>query len=266
MSGPTLVDGHVHVHPCFDLGRFLRSAVDNFRLAGSEAPGVLLLTESAGARFFEDARRASGEGPPGDWRFRETSESSSLVVEHEGTPVLVIVAGRQVVTSESLEVLGIGIDGDWPDGGTLRATIETVRADGAMAGIPWGFGKWWFGRGRRVADVVSSAAPGEIFLGDNGGRPRVGIRPPLFRKAETRGIRVLPGSDPLPFPDQARRPGTRGFVLGAALSLDHPVRDLRAALYDPGVPTTPYGSGERIVPFVKCQIAMQLHKRRRPDR
>lgn len=264
MSGSTFVDGHVHVHPCFDVGLFLQSAVDNVRRAGAAGPGVLLLTESEGARFFREARGAAVRASGCQWVYRETSEDSSLVVLRDGEPALVVIAGRQVVTAESLEVLAIGVDGDWPDGGTIRETLRAVRGDGALAGIPWGFGKWWFGRGKLVGDIVSVSSPDELFLGDNGGRPRFGTRPALFRKAESRGIRVLPGSDPLPFPDQARRPGTRGFVLEAPVSLDTPFRDLRASLTDPRVCTRPYGAGERVTPFVKNQIAMQMHKRRRP--
>ena len=222
--------------------------------------GMLLLTESAGDNFFRWAREAAANRDDDGWTYHRTAEPDSLVVQRRDGRRLVLVAGRQVVTSESLEVLAVGRDLNCPDGQTIRSTLEQIRRNGALAVIPWGFGKWWFGRGRIVRLLLESSDPKDLFLGDNGGRPRIGVRPALFARAEARGIRILPGSDPLPFAWQAASVGSYGFALDLPLDLARPAEQLRARLFDQDVTISPFGRRERLLPFAWCQLAMQIRK------
>ena len=82
---------------------------------------------------------------------------------------LVLVAGRQIQTLEGLEALALGTDSEFPDGLELTAALAEVRASGALAVLPWGFGKWWFRRGQLARKAIDSAAANEFFLGDNRG-------------------------------------------------------------------------------------------------
>jgi hypothetical protein len=265
---PWLIDGHVHVHPCFSEDDVFESASSNLARAarglGAEGngPRVLLLTESAGDHFFRRALERAAGPASGRWTFRETGEPDSVTVRGEGENPVVVVAGRQVVTSDALEVLALCRDVEVPDGRPIGRTLDDVRGAGALAAVPWGFGKWWLGRGRIVRDLIDREDPATFFLGDNGGRPAMGRKPALFRRAARRGIRVLPGSDPLPFPAQARRVGSYGFVVAGPLDTERPARSLRDALTDPGTRPRPFGRGERLIPFVRSQVAMQLRGRR----
>jgi hypothetical protein len=264
-----VVDGHVHLHGCFDVPSFLDEAEANLVVVARalgldpELPGVLLLTESAEDAAFRDLRSRAGEAGGSGWSFRHTAEPESLLALRAEAPRLILVAGRQVATAEGLEVLALGCDASFDDGRPLAETLAAVRECGALPAVPWGFGKWWLGRGRLVRTLVEREEPGRFFLGDNGGRPALSRGPRLFAVAERRGIRVLPGSDPLPFAAQSRRVGTFGFVLRVPLDLERPSARIKATLSDASTTVEPFGEGRRLLPFLRDQVAMQLHKRRR---
>ncbi len=244
---PVLVDAHVHLYDCFPLAAFLDGAAANFAAAaarrGLEGPpaGVLLLAAGAGEGALERLERADGAR-------------------------LVLVAGRQAAAAEGVEVLALACRAEIPDGEPLAATLAAARAAGALPVVPWGAGKWWWGRGRLVAAAVEREDPADFFLGDSGGRPRLARRPALFERAARRGIRVLPGSDPLPFARHARRAGSTGFALEGGpeggLDGERPGASLRRALRESRGAPAPYGDGERALPFLINAVAMQLRKRR----
>ncbi len=269
---PVLVDAHVHLYDCFPLAAFLDGAAANFAAAaarrGLEGPpaGVLLLAEGAGEGALERLERAVGGEVPTGWRLRALPEAGSLAAERADGARLVLVAGRQAAAAEGVEVLALACRAEIPDGEPLAATLAAARAAGALPVVPWGAGKWWRGRGRLVAAAVEREDPADFFLGDSGGRPRLARRPALFERAARRGIRVLPGSDPLPFARHARRAGSTGFALdgGPLGGLDgaRPGASLWRALRESRGAPAPYGDGERALPFLVNAVAMQLRKRR----
>lgn len=261
-----LVDAHVHFHACFDIELFLASARENFAATASEAgiePGYsafLLLTESADANWFAQlTERASRGWKVCDlWTAHATSDEREVRLVHTSGMTLNIVAGRQIVTAERLEVLALGSAFTVPDGYPIIETIQRVSELGAVPVIPWGFGKWLGRRGRKVHEVLSTATAGELFLGDNSGR-LIGTRDPeQFVRARAKGIAILPGTDPFPFPEQARRVGRMGFVVRSSHELSS-WKQLREALVArEGI--TPYGDLEQPLPFVMNQVAMQVVK------
>lgn len=270
MEGPLgehlLVDGHVHFHESFDPRRFLDAAHANLRTAAErrdlpEARGCLLFTESRGVTFFRSLRdgavRAEG------WRFSRTAEAESLFARRREGGRVLLVAGRQVVTTERLEVLAIGVDADFEDGQGLRETVDVVGAADGVPVIPWGFGKWTGRRGKLVAAMVETAAPGRLFLGDNGGRLSLGATPELFAVAEDRRVPVLPGSDPLPFPDQVDRVGSYGFVLPGPPDPERPAAWVKARLRELRESPSQFGRLESLPRFCRYQVAMQLRRFRR---
>jgi hypothetical protein len=173
--------------------------------------------------------------------------------------LLLIIAGRQVATHEGLEVLALATCRQFEDGLSVLETLKQVRASGGLAVVPWGFGKWWGRRGTLLTDVLES---GELdALGDNGGRPRILSEPRQFSMARSKGLPILPGSDPLPFPGQERRVGSFGFVLEGMLSARTPARDLRRLLSARTRSVWRFGSLQRIGPFLSAQLRMQLRNR-----
>jgi hypothetical protein len=165
------------------------------------------------------------------------------------------------VTAEDLEILALCTDANFPEGLPLDATLDLVQRAGGMPAIPWGAGKWLGKRGAIVRHSLESQASGKLFLGDNSGRPVFWGTPRHFELAQQRGIRVLPGTDPLPFASEYWRPGSFGFALSETLTPEHPAGDLKRLLVDPSTVLSPYGSLENPYRFVRNQIRMQLRKR-----
>jgi len=90
------------------------------------------------------------------------------------------------------------------------------------------------------------------------GRPAGG--PALFDRAEKLGIRILPGSDPLPFPDHADRAGSYGFAIEGPFDSDRPAESLGMALRRVESRPVGYGLRQSLLPFVRNQLAMQWRK------
>jgi hypothetical protein len=263
-----LVDTHVHIHSCFDIEVFLASAARNFRSAAvkycPEQPyrAVLCLTEDAGISEFEHFRKLAGNhsGLNG-WSVGRTGERHSLILSHHDLGELTILAGRQIRCEEGLEVLALGTSHSFDDGITVSAAIEQIHGEAALAVLPWGFGKWTGRRGRVVRGILESRKPEEISLGDNSGRLAWWPEPGLFETARRNGFRILPGTDPLPFPSEVTRAASCGVAVQGNLSSTEPARALIEILSEPSVQIRPFGRLETPLRFLRNQLAMQLVKR-----
>lgn len=267
-----LVDGHVHVHGCFEVAAFLEAAHENFaRVAGQRYPGrswvgVLCLTEGAGERGFDRLRRArespraSAAPATASWHARPTEEEVSLRLTSKTGQTLIAIAGCQVQAREGLEVLALGTRRRFDGGAPIEEAIERVAEAGALPVVPWGFGKWIGERGRRVKRLLRDDEMPRFFLGDNANRPSFLPRPTLFARAEAQGVFDLPGSDPLPFPREGGQVGRAGFALEGALSPDAPARDLKATLEGRRRPLPTFMRPEAPLRFARNQLAMQVRK------
>jgi len=274
-SYEVLLDAHVHFHPCYSRAEFFSAAVRNFDAGaaqlGLDGPrlGGLMFTESSGDNAFHAMVARAKPTPPAGlaqhrWWFRPGGEDNALwaILGPDERERLLLIAGRQLVTSDGLEVLALGCADELPDGMELRAAIGAVLNAGAIPVVPWGFGKWWSRRGRLVKELLGSDVGGRYFLGDNAGRPRAGARPHLFDRGRARGIFVLPGSDPLPFRRQMNKAGRCGFRLGNGFDNERPAASIIESLrHCDGQPDT-FGSYESLGNFARDQVSMQLRKRR----
>ena len=264
-----LVDAHVHIHPCFNLGEQLDVAADNLAQYDSEdkCGFVLCLTECWGTHRFEelaavarDACEIPSLGNSG-WRINPAEDHRSVVAEHLRHPPMVIVSGRQIVTAEGLEILGLGAVGEWPDGRPIRDTIERLKGADAIPVLPWGFGKWLGRRGRVANEIIAEYAGRGLFLGDNSGRLGIAPEPEEFRKGRDAGATVLPGSDPLPFSSEVSRTGSYGFHVQDVRNLGGIWTSLQAALKSGDADPRPFGRLESPLRFMRNQIAMQYKNR-----
>jgi hypothetical protein len=260
-----LVDGHVHIHDCFSVPRVFDAAAANFAAAAQALSSrrgydaVLCLTESDKEHFVDGVRtRRLGRvwrGRHGFWEVEPSSEPETFVARC-GNTRLRVIAGRQLVTRERLEVLALGTTAPLPDGEPMEATLAAVRRAGAAAVLPWGVGKWLGSRGAVVARVLADPACRDVFLGDNGNRLEVGPEPPHLRAARRAGRSVLPGSDPLPLPGEEARVGSYGFAADVALDPSRPAAALLALLRS-GAPFAAFGRRERLIRFVGNQLALR---------
>ena len=189
----------------------------------------------------------------------------SLLAAHDSGDKVFLLAGRQIASRERLEVLALGTEMDLPSGQSLSDTLAGVRGQGAIAVIPWGFGKWWFRRSKLLADTLTSLSEGGVFVGDNGGRPRAVPRSPLFELAASRGIYNLPGSDPLPLPWEIRKPGRLGAVLEGPLDLSRPVEWLIRVLRGLRAQPSLFGGPDSLLGFVRSQVGLRLRSQAAAD-
>ena len=262
-----LLDAHVHLHPCFDLAGFLDSARANFRAAAqalrrSTGLGCLWLTDTAEERSFRRLSQGGAASAKMDqWSLTQTSEPTSLAARHESGDTLLLLAGRQISTQGRFEVLALGSEHDFISGRSLGDTISAVRDGGAIAVVPWGFGKWWFRRHRLLAAALRSLPGQGVFVGDNAARPRLIPRSSLFDLAASRGIYNLPGSDPLPLRWEIRKPGRLGAVLEAALELSRPAESLIRALRELRAQPPLFGQPDSLAGFARSQVGLRLRRR-----
>jgi hypothetical protein len=256
-----LIDAHVHIHDCFNLDTLFDAAYRNFCSAGKgRAVFFLLLTEGERQHRFKQLQDRKNAG--GTWQILPTGEACSLRLEKRGDPRagMFLVAGRQLVTAERLEVLALLTGEQFAEGLPLARTVDEVRRRGALPALPWGAGKWLGRRKRVLSRFFQEEARQPLFLADNRCRPRLWPFPDFARKTS---LKILAGTDPLPFPWEERRAGSYGCMLtGEAARIDKsaPAAGLRRLLVDPLSRPVIYGLPEAALDFFKNQTAMQIHK------
>jgi hypothetical protein len=260
------VDPHVHIHRCFSLHKFFDAACVNFAAQAyeydiAEFCGVLLLAESQGDDWFNWLAKMADEGEPirngswDAWTVWRTEEKFSLILQSYRGDELVIVAGRQMITKEKLEVLALLTETVFPDGASLATTVEAIRHSGGLPMVPWGVSTWAGERGKILSEFLSTQSSQEFFLGDMSSRPNFLTYPEQFIQAEAQGIKILPGSDPLPLRSEYCRPGSAGFSIVAESSGHTPAQDLKYLMQDPTVRLTPYYSSETLFRFTRNFLA-----------
>jgi hypothetical protein len=263
-----LADSHVHLHDCFEPERVLDSAGENFhRVAIQEFNqenfiGVLFLTEVEQANQFEWFRNQlinQQEIKFGKWTIGQTQDNVSLLAcSPDSNKKIILIAGHQIVTVENLEVLALLMNKKVKSGLSLEETVEKIASAGGIPVLPWGVGKWIGNRGKVLQKFLANYDSSVFCLGDNGGRPIFWQRPSYFKQAEAKGLRILPGTDPLPLASEYDRPGSFGFAIQGSISLESPGEDIKQILLNAKIPIKAYGSLENPVRFVRNQVAIRL--------
>jgi len=263
-----ICDPHVHIYDCFDLGAILDSAFANFSAAAqandvAQFSAVIMLSETWTDNRFEQLSAAAEAGDTLDtnWSFAKTDEAESLLATRDDGSRVLIIAGRQIVTLENLEIHALATRFKCPDGEPAANIIAQANEAESLVVAPWGFGKWWGKRGKLLNGLMDQWSTEQLLLGDNSGRPWFLPKPEQFSRAITEHRRILPGSDPLPFPGEEKRVGSVGCMLSCHLDLKKPAAGIRALLHGDAIDTTTYMQTERLLPFFRNQIGMQLRKK-----
>ena len=258
----TLIDAHVHIYKNFNLENFIKAAFTNFKLnseeisPGSEYVGILCLTESNGYNYFENFNDTLKSLK---YKSSKTSEKNSLICFDSNNRKIYFIAGRQIVTSEKLEVLALGLRDSYPDGNPIGKVINFVISKNCLPIIPWGAGKW-IGKRRNIVENVVKQDFKTLFLGDNGNRPFFWGKSKIFYHAEERGVINLPGSDPLPFDSEEKRAGGFGFYFNEKLDEQNPFENLKERIISRKNSFDTYGKLETPIKFLKNQVSMQMKK------
>jgi hypothetical protein len=270
-----LIDAHVHIYDCFDLEKFFDSAYANLKFEaeqldhGNDFTGILILAETSNENWFQHlVDCANGKPLPdgkttGNWNLRRTDERNSLLAVSGDSKNLLLIAGRQIVTEEGLEILSLASNERFEDGSPIKNLIEDIKDKGGIPVIPWGVGKWFGTKGKIIKELVDNyQGNASIYLGDNGNRPVFWRQPKHLKEAMQKGIIILPGSDPLPFASESCRAGRYGFILQTEIDSKNPAALIMQILMNEVKPTVRvFGRLEKIHRFLQNQIRAQFRKR-----
>lgn len=251
------VDAHVHLHDGFTLNTVHDRACGNMMLGPENPLGVLMLTEVTGVCPF-----ANMSAHIGNWTIEDHTEPVTKIASHANGQQLIIISGYQIVTKEDLEVHILGATEPVDGGLSLDDTINRVHQAGAIAVLPWGYGKWSGARVRLIGELAAKPPPfAGIFLADSGVRRAESTRPAVFEQAENAGWSVIAGSDPLPFAVHEQAAGRFGFILNDPVDLARPFASLAAQFL--GLTSSPktFGRLEGTRDFLNLHFRMQLRKR-----
>lgn len=259
-----LIDGHAHLYPGCDISASLDGAKEAFLRARRSIPGrdegrdCLILVDHPRAEGFDALSGSEVRG----WRFSRRDALTLEARREVDSASLLIFSGRQVRADNGLEVLGLLMRERVPEGGSLRECTERVLAEGAIAAIPWGFGKWLGVRGAEVVSLLESPLGSRIALADSSTRPPGPIwgGRRQFRRAIRRGVPILAGSDPLPLPGEESRLGSFGFALQDQIDAERPAQSMRRMLGDLSTSPRAFGRRETLIRGLRLQLALQLRR------
>jgi hypothetical protein len=262
-----LIDSHVHIYDCFKINKFFESALTNFKYQNQKIGpekfiGILFLTETRDNNYFAKLKENYFQKELLDLNLKQlkNSETQSLVYQNGTGNYLVIISGKQIVTSEKLEVLALGTIENLNYGDSLIKSIEKIESIGAIPVLPWGVGKWTGKRKRVLENLINSEKSSTYFLGDNSGRLSFWPVPKLFKIAENKGIITLRGSDPLPINSQEKKAGSFGFYINTSIDLENPAKEISKVMFNIAAPNN-FGKMEAPLNFFKNQILMQVRKK-----
>ncbi|MCX6992788.1 MAG: hypothetical protein NT011_06550 [Kiritimatiellaeota bacterium] len=271
-------DGHVHVYPAYDIKAMFCHLIQNLdRLAGAAdcvESGTIgngihklaFLAESREHDFFGRLKDRDKAIVANGLEITSGPDPVCVTVGLRGVGRVGLVAGRQIVTRERLEILGLAMCVKIPDGLPAIEVIQRVVEAGGIPVLAWSPGKWLFARGRLVRDLIASDQGRVLRLGDTTLRPTLWPESRLMQLARERGMAVIPGSDPLPFAGEERYAGTYGFIYQGAFDVSQSAASIGRMLAGPAAASW---AGYGLIPAgVRCgawDVARRLYKLRTTD-
>lgn len=266
-----LIDGHVHLYPVFDLMSAIKHGRENLfsnsnkeNIDSTKAVPIWLLVERSDTNFFDKLANSPDSYNLGDIKFVNANDNLTIRVENDSQPILYIFAGQQLVTEKNLEVLSLVSDFNVPDKKKpMDEVIQEIKDVGGIPALNWAPGKWFGYRGRIIYEQIEKQKPENIYIGETTMRPKGWLKPKLIKKAEQKGIRVMAGSDPLPFKGEENEIGSFGFIIQGEFEPDNPARSLRKIFSDPSKKLTLIGKRNNIFKFSKRQYKIMGEKKTR---
>jgi hypothetical protein len=247
-----VIDGHLHLYPRYDVARAINSLLDNLGKFTSPSGGastvfIGLLAESQSCRFYQEILKHGEACHYDPFTLVAGPDAGAITLLKHDQIMGYLIAGRQIVTSEKLEILALGMDISVKNGLSAEDTLQAIRAQHAVPVLSWSPGKWFFSRGKRIQTLIETQPGGSFLIGDTGLRPTFWPVPRLMKMASRRGYRIIGGSDPLPIPGEECWIGTYGMTVTAEFDREKPAESLRRLLANPTTPFTPIG--HRSPPF-----------------
>ena len=264
MSEKTLIiDGHVHLYPNFDLAQAISAGLLNMDSAKPqrEAVKIWLLTERSDCDAFAQLKRLAQVGM---YHIVPTVDPEALRIQLGERIVLYILAGRQMVTADGLEICALASSFKAADRELDAAACVKAALDaGSIVSLNWAPGKWFGKRGEIVQALLNQEPQPGLFIGDSAMRPVFWSEPALMRKARARGWHVIAGSDPLPFAGEELSFGRYGCMVTGQWDSDQPVASLHALLKTSLEPLQPWGRRRGALEFFRRQVSIMREKKTR---
>lgn len=259
MQETLLVDGHVHIYPFFDLPKIISNTLKNSIIAQrtstnrDDAIKVWLLTEHHDSNTFDNlAHQLKIEG----YTIHKTDEEESLLVKDAGTkePILYIIAGRQIVSRDKLEICCLGSRFYKEDRAfTEIELVEAIGKSGGVAALNWAPGKWFGSRGKIVSELIHKLQPDQLLISDTSMRPTFWATPKLMALAEKKGFKVIAGSDPLPFEGEEKMISTYASIISGEFDYDKPAASIKKMLRGPETPIKRCGTRSKPIQWLGRQ-------------
>lgn len=260
-----VLDTHVHFYQEANTALLLEQAEKNLQARAANPDEAI-----CGLIWTRQLREPSLEEQlAGDELWQVDSPASAQApgvwLRHSSGSRLFVFKGVQFVSEEGLEVLVAGVSESldrlmtqWQG----KSCENLIRHFGEkhLVILPWGVGKWLGARGQRVLDLASGPLNQQFFLGDNSGRPALWNPIKAFEQAQAQDRPVLPGSDPLPLPNQERWAGCSGIALeGVDDSLFQDSQALKHAIEKLSADTLVcFDRRESLIRFIVNQVKMRL--------
>ncbi|MDD2236404.1 MAG: hypothetical protein PHG65_04275 [Kiritimatiellae bacterium] len=227
-----LLDAHTHLYECFDLAASLDAALRQLRQpdGGTNGLRACMLTERSECSFFQRLENGALP-PPAGWSVSPRGISSLCLTSPAGEE-LWLLAGRQIKTSEKLEISALFFHEIIPDGTPIRVALHRVIESGGTPCLNWALGKWLFARGRLIEELIREHAA-HLLLCDSSMRPIGWPEPHAFAAARQRHVPILAGTDPLPCPLDQTRIGSYAVAIQAPFDPTQPDESFRKALFTP---------------------------------
>lgn len=253
----------MHLYPCHDAAALLGGLTRRLAALASGMPDALIaacLAEGEAFHWFELLMSGSIELPAA-FRVLAGNDPGGCRIETPDGACL-LLAGRQIVSAERLEVLAPGLRGGYPDGQPIERVFHDLRRLGVMPVLSWAPGKWLGARGRVVRRLIEASPPSLFRLGDTSLRPRGMREPLLMRLARRRGFCVLAGSDPLPFAGEEKIAGSYGCAVTAPCADVEPIASLRSVLASDSLSTLQLGTRSTLWRVARRLATHTLNKRK----
>lgn len=251
-----LADTHIHIYACHSAADLITGAVSRLRTAAGhpDAPCLLTLTETSRDHAFETIKNGS----------HPTLQNAEVIPTQEEAAIRIrlaeldctLLAGRQIVTRERLELLALGTTQTFEDGLPIYEAFRCIQESGAVPVLAWAPGKW-LGKRASVVQECITACGQDLWLGDSSLRAKGWPTPGPFRLSHRP---VLAGSDPLPLPGEEQQAGTYGLMLQTDFNPDMPFASFKAAISGDPDQVRPLGNRNSAVGMFRRLAAHHRHK------
>jgi hypothetical protein len=251
-------DGHLHLYKSYDIKQALDNLFSKLQYLAERNKvenknfKVGLLMQPQGDDFFKNLSEKKIDLP--DYSVEKTIDGALWVISRYNQKVC-LIPGRQIITGEKIEVLAACMENDILQTVSAETVIERVIEDKGIPILPWAPGKWMFKRGKAIEKLINKFSARQILTGDTSLRPLGFPLPRLMKKAVQKNIKILAGSDPLPFKGEEKQIGNFCFMFTANFDSNKPMESFRSQLGDTSTKISSVGKRNNLF-----QAGMRLKK------